>query len=48
MLELDWITEAAAKQLEKDVRQEVIEAVNFADESDEPPLAERDLHVYAD
>ena len=48
LIELGWLKEASAKQLEKDVRQEVIEAVNFAEQSEEPPLAHRDLHVYAD
>ena len=48
LAELDWLSEADAKQLEKDVRQDVIDAVNFADQSEEPPLADRDRHVYAD
>jgi len=48
LAELGWLQDADAKELERDVRQEVIDAVNFADESAEPPLAERDLHVYAD
>jgi pyruvate dehydrogenase E1 component alpha subunit len=46
--ELGWLDEPAAKALEKRVRDEVLAAVKFAEESEEPPLAERDLHVYAD
>ncbi len=48
LAELDWLADKDAKALEKEVRQEVIEAVNFADQSDEPHLSERTLHVYAD
>lgn len=48
LAELGWLKESEAKALEKAVRQEVIDAVNFADESPEPPPEERDLHIYAD
>jgi pyruvate dehydrogenase E1 component subunit alpha len=48
LFELGWLAEPDAKSLEKDVRQEVIDAVNFAEESEEPPPEERDRHVYAD
>jgi pyruvate dehydrogenase E1 component alpha subunit len=48
LAELGWLDAEQAKQLDKEVRQEVIDAINFADASEEPPLSERDAHVYAD
>ena len=48
MIEAGWMTEAQAKGIEKEVREEVVDAVNFADESPMPDLSERDMHVYAD
>ncbi len=45
--ELKWLDEPAGKDLERDVRQEVVDAVNFAEESPEPEPAERERHVYA-
>jgi pyruvate dehydrogenase E1 component alpha subunit len=46
--ELSWLDEDGAKDIDRDVRKEVLEAVNFADESPEPDLSERDRDVYAD
>jgi len=46
--ELDWLDEAGAKELDKSVRQDISDAVKFADESPEPGLEERDANVYAD
>lgn len=45
--ELDWLGEADAKALDKAVRDEILEAVKFAEESPEPELAARDRDVYA-
>lgn len=45
--ELDWLGEADAKALDKAVRDEIMEAVKFAEESPEPELAARDRDVYA-
>lgn len=44
---LDWLDEAAAKELEKAVRKEVEDAVTFAEESPLPDPEERERHVYA-
>lgn len=45
LAEKGWLDEGGAKEIEKAVRQEVLEAVEFADKSPEPDLSERDLHV---
>ena len=47
LIETDWLGADSAKALEKEVRQEVIESVNFADQSDFPDISERDTDVYA-
>ncbi|HUJ74778.1 MAG TPA: pyruvate dehydrogenase (acetyl-transferring) E1 component subunit alpha [bacterium] len=47
LAELGWLGEAAAKELEKEVRQQVSEAVAFADASPEPDLSELTQHVLA-
>lgn len=46
MAELDWMSEEQAKELDRKVRKEVVDSVNFSDESAEPDLAERDMHVF--
>lgn len=46
--ELGWITAAQVKEMEREVRTEVVDSVNFADESPEPDLSERDMHVFVD
>lgn len=48
LAELGWLGEAAAKALEKEVRDEVIDAVNFSDQSDEPDPSERTMHIFAE
>jgi pyruvate dehydrogenase E1 component alpha subunit len=45
--ELNWLDEAAGKELERAVRQEIAEAVKFAEESPDPEQSERDTDVYA-
>ncbi|MBI4084000.1 MAG: pyruvate dehydrogenase (acetyl-transferring) E1 component subunit alpha [Candidatus Lambdaproteobacteria bacterium] len=45
--ELGWLGDGAAQQLERDVRQEVLDAVAFAEESPFPEPEERSRHVYA-
>jgi len=45
--ELDWLGEAEHKELVREVRKEVLDAVTFAEESPEPEPAERERHVFA-
>lgn len=45
LAETGWLDADGAKALEQAVRQEVLDAVEFADKSPEPDLSERDLHV---
>jgi pyruvate dehydrogenase E1 component alpha subunit len=47
MEQLGWLGEADAKNLEKEVRQRVSKAAEFADASPEPDLSELTMHVYA-
>ncbi len=47
LLEIKWLTEDSAKQLERQVRDEIAAAVEFADKSPEPPLAEKQSHIFA-
>lgn len=42
-----WLTEAGADQLDEQVQTQVREAVQFADESPEPPASDLTTHVYA-
>jgi pyruvate dehydrogenase E1 component alpha subunit len=48
MAENGWLDEVQAKELEREVRNEVVDAVNFADESLPSDVAERGQHVYAE
>lgn len=45
--ELGWLGEMEAKNLEREVRQEIAKATEFADASPEPDLGELGQHVYA-
>jgi pyruvate dehydrogenase E1 component alpha subunit len=45
--QLGWLGEADAKTLEKEVRQQISKAAEFADASPEPDLSEVSQHVYA-
>jgi len=45
LAESSWLDEDGAKEIEQAVRQEVLDAVAFAERSPEPDLSERDLHV---
>ncbi len=47
LLDLEWLDEAGAKALEKEVRKEIDDAVAFAEESPFPDPSERERHVYA-
>jgi pyruvate dehydrogenase E1 component alpha subunit len=47
LVEMDWLGADSAKALDKEIRQEVIEAVNFADQSEFPDLSELGKDVYA-
>lgn len=48
LLELDWMSKAELKDMDHDVRKEAKDSAEFADQSPEPDISERDLHVYAD
>jgi len=48
MVEMGWYKEAELKEQEREVRKEIKEAVAFADNSPEPDMAERDMHVFVD
>ncbi len=48
MIENQWLTEDAFKALQKKIRAHIQEAVDFADESPEPPVEELTQHVYRD
>ncbi len=48
LLGCGWLKEAQAEQLEEQVMTQVVEAVQFAEESPEPPLSELGRHVYAE
>jgi pyruvate dehydrogenase E1 component alpha subunit len=48
LLEAGWQSEAAAEELYEQVAGQVQEALQFADESPEPPLSDLSSHVYAD
>lgn len=48
LAEKGWLDEAQAKDLEREVRNEVVDSVNFADESPPPDMAERGQHVYSE
>jgi pyruvate dehydrogenase E1 component alpha subunit len=43
-----WLSQAGVDQIEEQVVAEIREAVQFADESPEPPLSELGRHVYAE
>jgi pyruvate dehydrogenase E1 component alpha subunit len=45
LAETGWLDEDGAKEIESAVRKEVLDAVAFAEQSPEPDLSERDLHV---
>ncbi len=47
LIELGWFSAAQAKQIDKEVQKEVLDAITFAEESPEPALSERTTHVYA-
>lgn len=47
LADLDWLNDKANKELEKDVRNEILEAVKFADDSPEPDPEARTRDVYA-
>lgn len=44
--DLGWMDDAAAKAMDKEVRQEILDAVEFAEESPDPDPAARDRHVF--
>ena len=48
MAENGWLDKAQAKEMEREVRNEVVDAVNFADESPPSDIDERGQHVYAE
>lgn len=48
LAEKGWLDEAQAKELEREVRNEVVDSVNFADESPLSDMAERGQHVYSE
>lgn len=47
LVEMEWLDADSAKAHEKEIRQEVIDAVNFADQSEIPDLSELGKDVYA-
>lgn len=48
LLDNKWMTEDEVKNLQKTVKARIQEAVDFADESPEPPLEELPRHTYRD
>lgn len=48
MLELKWSDEAKMKALDKEVRAEVVDSVNYAEQSPDPDMSDVQRHVYAD
>jgi pyruvate dehydrogenase E1 component alpha subunit len=48
MLEKKWLTEEELKALQKKIKAQIQEAVDFADESPEPPIEELTQHVFRD
>jgi TPP-dependent pyruvate/acetoin dehydrogenase alpha subunit len=48
MVENKWMTDDEVKTLQKSIKARVQDAVDFADESPEPPLEELTRHVYKD
>ena len=48
LAEKGWLDEAQAKELEREVRDVVVDSVNFADESPQSDMAELGQHVYAE
>lgn len=46
--EMDWLDDAGAKGVVKDMRKQVDDSVTFAEESPSPDPSERERHVYAD
>ncbi len=47
LIEAGWLTDAGAEQIDEQIQTRVREAVQFADESPEPPLDELGKDVYA-
>ena len=48
LIEMKWSKDEELKEVEKDARREITEAVAFADESPEPDASERERHVFTD
>ncbi len=48
LLKLNWLTDDTVKQLEHDVRNQIQEAIKFAEESPEPELSDLGKHVFAE
>ena len=48
LIEAGWLTAAGAEQIDEQVMTQVLEAVQFSEESEEPPLSELTRHVFAE